>query len=184
MQIINVEGLGTERKTFELSWNSVGGNIISVLIIVVLLTIFWLGASAVFSKDKVSIERYEAQLKSLTTTQTNKVFNEITNNPKSTATAQADFKELAGQIRALKTPESLRAIHKEYIDLYDSFSADIYWGYQNNHAKDHLKIASVLEVPDEFYRNHDKDWLKAKERLIYFNERLDYLNLDLIELLH
>jgi len=94
MQIINVEGLGTERKTFELSWNSVGGNIISVLIIVVVLTIFWLGASAVFSKDEVSIERYETQLTSLTTTQTNKVFNEITTDPKSTAAAEADFKEI------------------------------------------------------------------------------------------
>ena len=92
MQIINVEGLETERKTLELSWDSIGGNIISVLVIVVLLTMFWLGASAVFSKNKVSIERYEAQLKSLTTTQTNKVFDEITNNPKSVATAKADLK--------------------------------------------------------------------------------------------
>ena len=183
MQIINVEGLGTERKTFELSWHSVGGNIISVLIIVVLLTIFWLGASAVFSKDKVSIERYETQLTSLTTTQTNKVFNEITTDPKSTAAAEADFKELAGQIRSLKTPESLRAIHKEYIELYDSFSADIYWGYQNNHAKDHLKIASTLEGQDGLWKKHDKDWSEAKKRFTRFNEQLDSLNLKLIDLI-
>jgi len=182
MQIINAEGLETERKTFELSWNSIGGNIISVLIIVVLLTIFWLGASAVFSKDKVSIERYEAQLKSLTTTQTNKVFNEIINDPKSIAAAKADFKELTKQLENLKAPRSLNAIHKEYMQLYNGFSEDPYWLYRKKHAADHTKIDSALEGQDVLWKKHDKDWSEAKKRLTHFNEQLDSLNLKLIDL--
>ena len=108
MQIINVEGLETEKKTLVPSLGRYGGNIISVLIIVAILTFFWLGASAIFSKDTKSIEKYKVQLKSLTTTQTNKVINEITNDPKSVKAAKANFREVSSQMKALEVPESLK----------------------------------------------------------------------------
>ena len=182
MQIINVEGLETEKKALELRWGSTSGNIISVLVIVAILTFFWLGASAIFSKDARSVERYEVQLKSLTSTQTNKVFNEITNDPKSIRAAKADFKKVAMQVKTLEVPEPLKTIHQDYVELYGSFYEDSYWEYQDSHAKDHTKINSSVETLDALWRKHDKDWSKVKRRFIYFNERLDKLNLQLIEL--
>ena len=183
MQIINVEGLETEKKTLVPSLGRYGGNIISVLIIVAILTFFWLGASAIFSKDTKSIEKYKVQLKSLTTTQTNKVINEITNDPKSVKAAKANFREVSSQMKALEVPESLKTIHQEYVELYGTFYEDSYWEYQKRHAQDHVKIDSGVEAQDESWKKHDKDWSKAEKRFIYFNEQLDKLNLQLIEIL-
>ena len=183
MQIINTESLRTDKKVLDINWFGLGGNIISVLIIVAISTVFWLGASAIFSKDKLSIERYETQLKSLVTTQTSKIFNEISNDPKSVAAAKSDFRELAKQIDNLKAPKLLSTIHQEYVQLYNSFSEDPYWLYQKNHAADHTKIDSALAGRDVLWKKHDEDWAKAKKRLIHFNEQLEGLNLKLIDLI-